>query len=169
MSTVLIVAARIGLGRPMLIFTNLTLLALLLLTAREMGHLLMTQPHKLIELEEMINGAATILVGYGVVLEERGLILKSVGVYPRYFSPANEVVDHVCHVYGAGFLIFGLIIEALVELVRIPDSIVYTQGVNAHIFAVAGAVGLLCAFLSARMCWRLVYLPWNEVQPPPTP
>lgn len=72
-------------------------------------------------MEEILEGLGTILVAYGVALEERETLLKFLGVYPAALTPQQARVDHHCHGYGLSLLLLGLFAEVSVYLIRMPD------------------------------------------------
>lgn len=99
------------------------------------------------ELEDMSDGLATILIGYGVAIEERETLMEFFGLYPQDFDDGQEAVDHLCHWYGLLYLILGLFMEIGVQLIKIPNRMINTIGLEGLIFSVNIVFMVLVVFL----------------------
>jgi hypothetical protein len=108
------------------------------------------------ELEEMVDGIATIFVAYGVALEERSSLMHIFHLYPARFSPRQEFTDHICHSYGLSLLLLGLFMELAVQLVKIPDRVINTQGIEWLMFSIALAFIVASTYMICRLSWFLL-------------
>lgn len=113
------------------------------------------------DLEDMIDVLAVIFVAYGVALEERDSLMSIFQLYPDKFSRIQEFIDHVCHQYGLSLLLMGLFMELAVQLVKVPNRIVNTNGIEWLIFSVAS----IFIMASTIMMCRLSYLILRPVVP----
>ena len=108
------------------------------------------------ELEEMVDGIATIFVAYGVALEERGSLMHIFHLYPALVSPRQDFTDHICHSYGLSLLLLGLFMELAVQLVKIPDRVINTQGIEWLMFSIALAFIMGSTYMICRLSWFLL-------------
>jgi len=104
-------------------------------------------------MEEILEGLGTILVAYGVALEERETLLKFLGVYPDAHTPQQARVDHHCHGYGLSLLLLGLFAEVAVYLVRMPD--INTVDFDPALIMFATFLCLVGAAHLAKLSWLL--------------
>jgi hypothetical protein len=129
--------ARATIGRWAFVAFNLVLvltgLAISLSMAEKLRDFFTTEK----VLEDMADGFGTILIGYGVLLEERDALMRILKLYPRYAGPAEERVDQLCHVYGLFLLLLGLFAEIPVQLILIPNDTINTEGLEPYLFGVS--------------------------------
>jgi hypothetical protein len=98
---------------------------------------------------EVITGIGVLMIGWGVVLEERKTLREMFGIVHEGDPVREENLDHSCHHFGLGQLVLGLLAEMFVEFVHLPDAIVNTSGIEASVLAAAllavmtGAIFLL--------------------------
>ncbi|MGZ4970362.1 MAG: hypothetical protein ACXV8O_17220 [Methylobacter sp.] len=110
-------------------------------------------------IEDILDGVATILIAYGVALEERESIMEIFRLYPSMRDQAQERVDKLCHFYGFGILLYGLIIEILVEVLKIPINI-FDIEIHEHALFGIGLVFLpLSAFCLLKHIFLMITLP----------
>jgi len=109
-------------------------------------------------LEDLATGFGTILIGYGVLAEERETLMKVFRLYPRFETPAEVQIDHVCHVSGLGLLLLGLAAEIPVQLVKIPNDTVNTEGLEPFLFALSVLFNALALIFLVRFIVSLVRL-----------
>ena len=127
-------ALRLVTNRYVLIAINFLLLFISLSVIREMLHLRGNESNDSAELESMASGIAMMLYGYGVSLELRRATLTILGIaLPA--SQIEDAVNHTCRKYGIGFVLLGLSLEVLVQLINIPS----------RILTIEPAEGALCA------------------------
>ncbi len=92
------------------------------------------------EAVELWEGFGTILLGFGVVLEERSSLRHMAG-----FEQTNHQMEDVSHDYGVIFVIFGVIIELFAWLVKIPNEALDTYGVEFFFLNISAVTALLSA------------------------
>lgn len=105
-------------------------------------------------IEDILDGIATVLVAYGVALEEREAIMEIFRLYPAMRDARQQRIDKFCHFYGFGILLYGLIIEILIEVLKIPMNIF---DIEIHEYALFG-IGLVFLPLSAFCLLKHIYL-----------
>ena len=93
-------------------------------------------------------------MAYGVALEERDSLMKFFKLYPRYWTEVEEATDHFSHFYGLCILLLGLFMEVSVEVVKIPNTILNTEGIEGVVFG----VGFLFLILASVLLLRLSYV-----------
>ena len=79
---------------------------------------------------ETIGGLGIIMIGLGVVLEERGALREIFRLVNAPDEAWQSHLDHSCHHAGLGQLVLGLFAEIFVELTRIPNSVIYPGEVD---------------------------------------
>ncbi len=104
-------------------------------------------------MEEILEGLGTILVAFGVALEERETLLKFVGLYPGGRTPQQARVDHHCHGYGLSLLLLGLFAEVAVYLIRMPD--LDTVDFDPALIVLGALFSLAGGAMLARLSWLL--------------
>ena len=97
------------------------------------------------EAVELWEGFGTILLGYGVILEERSTLKNILKIKIDHDDPVEEL----CHDFGVYFVIFGVLIEIFAWLVKIPNEVLDTYQVELVLINVSAIV----AFISA--CFQL--------------
>jgi len=110
-----------------------------------------------VQMDSIMNAIATILVAYGVVLEERESIFKSAGIYPAAVCEKESRIDHLCHNYGIAFLVVGLFIEVTTEIVKIPCQVINFSAVEKPIFAVGMMLSVASIFMLLYFTLKIFY------------
>jgi hypothetical protein len=99
----------------------------MLITLTEVSKALWSKPD-LKEEMEIVTGIGIIMIGWGVLLEERKTVREIFGLLEAPDEAWQELIDHKCHNYGVGQLSIGLMAEICIELIKIPNTIIYTGG-----------------------------------------
>ncbi|KAF0096906.1 MAG: hypothetical protein FD144_5545 [Rhodospirillaceae bacterium] len=109
---------------------------------------------------DIVTGIGIIMIGWGVVLEERRTLREIFGLLGTNDEAWQTIVDHVCHNYGVGQLAIGLMAEICIELIKIPNTIIYTGEVDDYLVA-AGLffVGVGALLLVRHVLVMLFFLP----------
>lgn len=87
---------------------------------------------------DIVTGVGIIMIGWGVVLEERATLREIFGLTGGVDEAWQAALDHTCHNYGVGQLVLGLMAEICIEMIKIPNNIIYTGEVDD--FLVAGGL-----------------------------
>ena len=150
---------RLVTSRTALIGINATFTYCTLLILFGMVQELLHHKPDLHQLDQIIEGMAVISIAFGVALESREDIMEILGLYPRFICETEQRIDQVCKDYGIAFLLYGLFMEIPNQMVRIPNHIVNTAGIE--IPAMMVCVVFLCAILVASVLatLRLLRLP----------
>ncbi|EPR33156.1 hypothetical protein dsat_0597 [Alkalidesulfovibrio alkalitolerans DSM 16529] len=156
MSRLVSFLARPFSGRSAIVLFNLAIMAIAFDILWDMVPLVLSAADDIDELERVSDGLGTILIAYGVLAEERESLMKFARLYPAMLSPVQERLDHLSHGYGMCFLVIGLFMEMGVQLVKIPDAILDTQGLEALIFGVNAFFIALTLALMTRFTWRVL-------------
>lgn len=88
---------------------------------------------------DIVTGIGIIMIGWGVVLEERATLREIFGLSGGPGEAWESALDHTCHNYGVGQLVLGLMAEICIEMIKIPNTIIYTGEVDDYLVA-AGLV-----------------------------
>lgn len=118
------------------------------LAVQQVWGVLWTKPD-LHEPMDIVAGIGVIMIGFGVVLEERKTFRKIFGLTGGPDEEWQEHLDENCHHYGAGQLVMGFVAAISIDMIKIPNSIIYTGEVDDYVVAVGcvaiavGAVLLL--------------------------
>jgi hypothetical protein len=113
--------------------------------------------HELHSLEEIISGVCVILIGYGVVLEERHSLRAMLGAGHTLDLPNETAIDHFSHGAGLLMLVYGLLGEISVECVRIPDRLINTQGIERGVLLLATFFIVASLWVLLTFSYRLVF------------
>jgi len=146
---------RLLASRWMLLAINLAVTLIAVVSLWDMFPLLGNSLDDLHVLEDISDAVGTILIAYGVAAEERETLMKFMGFYPEGRSPLQDDLDHASHYFGLIFLVIGLFMEMGVQLIKIPDEIVNTQGLEDAIFALNSLFILLTLACMARYCQHI--------------
>ena len=113
---------------------------------------------------EIVTGIGIIMIGWGVLLEERKTLREIFGLLGTPDEAWQELIDHKCHNYGVGQLSIGLIAEICIELIKIPNTIIYTGEVDDYLVA-AGLffVGVGALLLARHVLVMFFFLPRSAV------
>ena len=134
-----------------------SMLTLILISATHYMVLLLLDPaNDTDKMERTLEGIATIFVAYGVVLEERESLMKFFRYYPLFQTDYEERIDHICHDYGVVFLLIGLLMEVIVQLVKIPDRVIDTANMEPYVLGCGILFFLMSLYYMAGYCYRLL-------------
>ncbi|MDR3670864.1 MAG: hypothetical protein P4L36_08470 [Holophaga sp.] len=111
------------------------------------------------ELDQIIEGMAVISIAFGVALESREDIMEILRLYPRFLCATEERIDQVCKDFGIGFLLYGLFMEIPNQMVRIPNHIVNTAGIELPTLMLSVVFVAAILLTSLMATWRLIRLP----------
>ena len=107
---------------------------------------------------ETVTGIGVIMIGIGVVLEERHALREMFGIVGQPDEAWQETIDHSCHHAGVAQLVLGLFTEISIELIRIPNTVIYTGDADDWLVAM-GCFFITCgAFLQLRHAIKLVLM-----------
>lgn len=123
----------------------------MLITLTEVSKALWSKPD-LKEEMEIVTGIGIIMIGWGVVLEERRTLREIFGLLGTQDEAWQTILDHTCHNYGVGQLAIGLMAEICIELIKIPNTIIYTGEVDDYLVA----AGLFFVGVGALLLMRHV-------------
>jgi hypothetical protein len=149
--------ARALISRYSIAIIGLIVVVPLVLAIKEISHVLWVNPD-LKEPMEIINGIGVILIGLGVVLEERKALRDICGLSGGPDEAMQEYIDKSCHHYGVGQLVLGLLAEICIESIKIPNSILYTGEVDDYLVAGGCFFVGVAALLLVRHAVVLIFL-----------
>jgi hypothetical protein len=108
------------------------------------------------EAVELWDGYATILLGLGVVLEERSTLRKILKANWSEQRRRTEVfVEEVCHDYGVLLVVLGVVIELFAWLVKIPNEVLDSSGIEFVLLNIAAVAATIGAVLQLRFLYEL--------------
>ena len=105
---------------------------------------------------------ALIMIGWGVALEERGVIRKRFGVAGRADEERQLQIDEMCHEYGVAQLVLGLFAEIAVAMISLPDRIVNTIGYEHTLLTVSVILISIGALIQLRHIFVLIASLWRR-------
>ena len=144
-------------GRVSFCLINLLILMSGINSILDMPPLIANLENDLLQLENITEGYATILIAYGVAAEERSTLMHFLRLYPANLTPLQAAIDKICHNYGLVLLLIGLFVELCEELVKMPDSIINTNGLESLMFYVAVILTIVSSCALIRFSWLLVF------------
>ncbi|MFO1159601.1 MAG: hypothetical protein U1E60_12240 [Reyranellaceae bacterium] len=107
---------------------------------------------------DIVTGIGIILIALGVVLEERKALREIFDLVDGPDEAWQQSIDHLCHHYGVGQLVLGLMAEICIEMIKIPNTIIYTGDVDDYLVAVGCVFLAIAAVLLVRMAVVLIFL-----------
>jgi hypothetical protein len=116
---------------------------------RKYGAIALNQP----AMENILQGLSTILVAYGLVLQERAALLTFLKLYPHGITAHQSRVDAHCSGYGLAVILVGMFVSVAVYLIRMPDLDI--ASFDPAIIVLGALFCLVAAGLLARLCWLL--------------
>ena len=148
---------RIVLSRAFIGVLEFVLVVPMVLAVFEVGGELFHKPDLHGEME-IVTGIGVIMIGFGVMLEERHIMREVFGLTGGPHEAWEVEIDHICHRYGVGQLVLGLLAEICIEAIKIPNTILYTGEVDD--FLIVGALVFMAigAILLARGSITLLFL-----------
>jgi hypothetical protein len=108
------------------------------------------------EAMDIVSGVGIIMIALGVVLEERKAIREIFELTGGPDEARQEQLDLNCHHYGVGQLVFGLFAAMCIELIKIPNHIIYTGEADEWMVAGGTLFVVLGAFLLLRHAMALL-------------
>ncbi|MBM4271049.1 MAG: hypothetical protein FJ139_02655 [Deltaproteobacteria bacterium] len=145
--------------RIFIVMVNLLILLIALAAVFDASKLLTNLTNDFNEVEAMLDGIGIIFVAYGVALEERETMMKMFDLYPSFLSGQQEFIDRSCHHHGLSLLLVGLVMETTVEIVKLPQRILHTEGKEGVIFGVGFFFCFIATIVLIRHCVLLIRLP----------
>ena len=97
------------------------------------------------------EGYGTIVLGFGVVLEERKAMKHVFSIHQD-----ENWTDEVSHKYGVIFVMMGLFIEILAWLVKIPNEVLNTESIELFFLNTAAAIAVGVVLLQFRFLYHLI-------------
>ncbi|MEG6586631.1 hypothetical protein [Dendrosporobacter sp. 1207_IL3150] len=137
---------------------NLAVMTILGLALWDLVQLLLENSKEVEDLEKIMDGSGSIIVAYGIVLEERESIMQIFGYYPKNKYPNEILTDEICYDAGIILLVLGLIIEVVAQFEQIPNTIIDTKGHEPIVFGI-GAIFLFITLMHFLVfCYKLITL-----------
>ncbi len=147
---------RFFLSRPLIVLYNLAILGVSALALWEIVALLRSPGNDFHEIIDIMEGLGVIYIGYGVVVEERASIFTAVGLYPALQNDDQEIVDHICHAYGLGYLCLGLLLEIVLYCVKLPNWLIDTEGRESPVLFIGVFMADVVVLMMLRHVWMLL-------------
>jgi len=148
--------ARILTNRLAICLFNVIILMITMSTLYQAFKLLFNLTNDFDQIEGILDGISVIFVAYGVALEERDSLMKFFELYPKYWTAVEEATDHFSHFYGLCILLLGLFMEVSVEVVKIPNTILNTEGIEWVVFGIGFFFLILASVLLLRLSYVLL-------------
>jgi len=149
--------------RPIvLIIVNIAIFAIILSSVNSMMEYMLNLTEDIDRFDELSDALSAILVAYGIILEERIILMKMGKLYPAFKNREQTEYDELCERFGPIFLIAGCINEISTEILRIPHRFfnmsLETQEMNFFIlnnliFAIS-AIALIIFTIRLIKIWR---------------
>ena len=151
------------LSRPAIAVIEVIVVVPQILTVLQVWQMLWRGPD-LHEPMDIVAGIGVIMIGLGVVLEERKTFRKIFGLTGGPDEAWQEHIDESCHYYGAGQLVMGFLAAISIDMIKIPNSIIYTGEVDDYLVAAGCIFIAIGAALLLKHAFTLAFL----MKPPRT-
>lgn len=120
--------------------------------------------HGLDEINLTLEALGGVLVGLGVLMECRHIILRSMG---KEFTPLQLYLNEISEHCGVGVLIIGLTIEVLTVVMIVPTEVINMTGWEIYIYS-ANILLVVCAciinFIFIKECGKTFFREPPEVR-----
>jgi hypothetical protein len=153
---------RLLISRFSIAFIEVVVVIPMVLATLQMTKVLWRSGVDLREAMDIVSGVAIIMIALGVVLEERKTIREVFDLASGPDEARQERLDLYCHHYGVGQLVFGLFAAICIEMIKVPNTIIYTGETDDWLIAAGMLFVLLGAFLLVRHAFALVFLPGKK-------
>lgn len=140
-------SVRLLLTPLMIIGYNGVIFAMSTLAAYGVISLLLTPQNEFAQIMEILDGVSVIYIGYGVLMEERESIFSTLRVYPRHETPREHKINSICHGYGVGYLVLGLLMEILTYGLRMPTWLLDSRGRETPVLYLGVAMVLIVVLM----------------------
>lgn len=161
------IIAAVSVSRTGLFVINLILLVLTVFLLYDTIVIVRGHMGTISQIDDLTDNIATIMVAFGVLIEERHEVLKLIGS-TSHAVPEDNLSD-ISLRYGVYFIIVGLFIEVFVEAMKIP--IRFFEGGLLEETLIAGSIllsgsGLVASALFARdLLFRIIRNPSATPEP----
>lgn len=146
---------RLFLSRELIVLYNLLILAVSAMALYEVTGLLISPGNDFHEILDIMEGLGVIYIGYGVAVEERASIFEAIGLYPAMRNDIQELTDHICHAYGLGYLVLGLLLEIVLYCVKLPNWLIDTEGRESPVLFIGVGMAAIVVAMMLRHIWQL--------------
>ena len=153
---------RLLISRFSIAFIEIVIVVPMILATLQMTKVLWRSGADLHEAMDIVSGVAIIMIALGVVLEERKTIREVFELTGEPDEARQDWLDLHCHHYGVGQLVFGLFAAICVEMIKVPNTVIYTGETDDWLIAAGMLFVLLGAFLLVRHAFALVFLPGKK-------
>jgi hypothetical protein len=147
---------RILTSRQAICLFNMIILTITMSTLHQASKLLFNLTNDFEQIEGLLDGISVIFVAYGVALEERDSLMKFFKLYPKYWTHVEDATDRYSHFYGLCILLMGLFMEVSVEVVKVPNAILNTEGIEGVVFGIGFLFSILASVLLLRLSYMLL-------------
>jgi hypothetical protein len=130
---------------------NLSLLILAYTAFKFTFHSSISDSAAIHEATEIWEGFGTIILGYGVLLEERTGLRKIFGL-----TEGEKRHADICHDFGVYFVLLGVLIETLAWLIKIPNAVLDYPIFEFGLLMMAAVAGVWSVGLQVWFAWRWV-------------
>ena len=82
------------------------------------------------ELVSVMSTVSSIMIGWGVALEERDMIRRIAGGKGGPDEARQAMIDSQCHSFGVAQLVLGLFSDIPMAVISLPDRIINATGIE---------------------------------------
>jgi hypothetical protein len=157
---------RALISRFAIAFIEIVIVVPMVLATLHMTKVLWKSGMDLHEAMDIVSGVAIIMIALGVVLEERKTIREVFELTGGPEEAGQERLDLHCHHYGVGQLVFGLFAAICIEMIKVPNTVIYTGETDDWLVAGGMVFVLLGAFLLVRHAFALLFLLGRKANAP---
>ena len=151
------ILARILLSRYAIALLELIIVVPQILAVYQVWQMLWNQPDLHVPMD-IVSGIGIIMIGFGVALEERKALRVIFGRTGGPDEAWQERLDENCHHYGVGQLVLGLIAEICIDMIKIPNTIIYTGEVDDYLVAAGCIFVAIGTILLLKHAFTLVFM-----------
>ena len=151
------VLGRLLLSRFTIAFINLLICVPIVLAGLEVHRRMWTKADYTVE-EDIVEAIGVILIGWGVVLEERHALREIFGLHRMADERWQIGLDRNCAHFGVGQLVLGLFAEICVGAVRVPNNVINTAGIDEWVLLLGVAFTGIGAILLIRHAIVLLFM-----------
>lgn len=146
----------IFLNRYTLTLFNLLVVFITAASLWDIMQLLQTGTKEAEDMLTLLGGVGTIIVTYGIVLEERGSLMEICGCYPSHKCDEETAIDQICHDGGIVLLVIGLFLEMAVQFIHIPNRVINTTEIELGIYYFGCVLLALTILHFLNFCYKLL-------------
>ena len=143
--------------RNSLVFIGLLILTVAADVVKDLYWAVLSPEDDVEEMMREIEGISSLFLGIGLILKERRILRLIFGLCPAHDSPIEDSRDRLCLHMGLCLLLNGTGLRLSAQLIRVPNRIIPTEGLESLIFTVGLIFCLIASTILLYLIFQLIF------------